>query len=186
MKKLYLLLYYGFARHLPKSTNPIIGKLSVKIRRQLCKRIFSTCGEKLVVENKAYFGNGKDFQIGNVSGIGTNFKSINRIVKIGNYLMMGEDVLFLGGGHKYDRIDIPMGLQGGMEKSFLEIEDDVWIGARVIVLPGCRHIGKGVIIGAGSVVTKDIPDYAIVGGNPARVIRFRQTTNKAEVNVREV
>ena len=42
-----------------------------------------------------------------------------------------------------------------------------------MILPGCKHIGKGVIIGAGSVVTKDVPDYAIVGGNPAKVIRIR-------------
>jgi acetyltransferase-like isoleucine patch superfamily enzyme len=42
------------------------------------------------------------------------------------------------------------------------------------VLPGCKRIGRGFIIGAGSVVTKDIPDYAIVGGNPARVIKMRK------------
>ena len=52
------------------------------------------------------------------------------------------------------------------------IGDDVWIGARVIILPG-RKIGEGVIIGAGAVVTKDVPDYAVVGGNPAKVIKFR-------------
>jgi maltose O-acetyltransferase len=60
----------------------------------------------------------------------------------------------------------------------LQIDDDVWIGARAMILPGCKHIGKGVIIGAGSVVTKDIPDYAIVGGNPARVIKYRINNDK--------
>ena len=53
------------------------------------------------------------------------------------------------------------------------IGDDVWIGTRAIILPGVT-IGNGVIIGAGAVVTKDVPDYAIVGGVPARVIRFRK------------
>ena len=172
MKKIYLLLYYAFAQYLPKSTRPM-GKISMLFRRFLCKHIFATCGEKLVVENNAYFGNGKDFRIGNEGALGTNFKSLNRIVTIGNYLMMAEDVLLLGGGHKYDRLDIPMGHQPSEPKTPLFIEDDVWIGARAIILPGCKHIGKGVIIGAGSVVTKDIPDYAIVGGNPARVIKFR-------------
>ncbi len=66
------------------------------------------------------------------------------------------------------------------KKSLLHIGYDVWIGARVIVLPGCKNIDKGVIIGAGAVVTKDIPDYAAVGGNPARVIKFR---NKNTVEV---
>jgi maltose O-acetyltransferase len=87
--------------------------------------------------------------------------------------MMGEDVLFQGGNHSFERTDIPMGHQGGSTKTELAIANDVWIGARVIVLPGCKKIGSGVIIGAGSVVTKDIPDYSIVGGNPAKVIRFR-------------
>lgn len=61
-----------------------------------------------------------------------------------------------------------------MPDSPLEIGYDVWIGARVIVLPGCTRIGAHSIIGAGAVVTKDVPDYAIVGGNPARVIRMRK------------
>ena len=173
MKAIYLFIYYGFARYLPKSTTPVVGDLFMKIRRQLCKRIFFYCGEKLVVENDVYFGNGKDIHVGNEVGFGSNFKTINRILVIENYLMMGEDVLFLGGGHNYKRSDIPMGHQGGKEKTPLAIGNDVWIGARVIVLPGCKQIGTGVIIGAGSVVTKDIPDYAIVGGNPARVIKYR-------------
>ncbi len=173
MKKIYLILYYAFAKHLPKSTNPIIGKMAKEIRRCLGERIFAKCGKGLNVENNAYFGNGKDIEVGDFIGFGSHFKTLNRILKIGNELMMGEDVLFLGGSHQYDRLDIPMGKQGGTGKTPLEICDDVWIGARVIVLPGCKKIGKGVIIGAGAVVTKDIPDYAIVGGNPAKVIKYR-------------
>ena len=52
------------------------------------------------------------------------------------------------------------------------VEDDVWIGTRAIILSGVR-IGKGAVIAAGTVVTKDIPPYAIVGGNPAKIIKFR-------------
>ncbi len=52
------------------------------------------------------------------------------------------------------------------------IEDDVWIGANVIILPGV-HVKKGAVIGAGSIVTKDVPGYAIVAGNPAKIIRYR-------------
>ncbi len=176
MKNIWLLVYYCFAQYLPKSTNPIVGKFPQFIRRFLCKRIFTACGTGLNVENRVYFGKGADFYIGDESGLGSNFKSLNRIVTIGNYLMMGEDVLFLGGGHHCNQLDIPMKYQGGKEKTPLKIEDDVWIGARVIILSGCTHIGKGVIIGAGSVVTKDIPDYAIVGGNPAKIIRYRNHT----------
>lgn len=127
----------------------------------------------LNVENGVYFGNGKDIMAGNEVGFGSNFKVMNRSMIIGSYIMMAEDILVLGGTHNSTSLDIPMKHQGGGGKTPLVIDDDVWIGARAIILPGCRHIGKGVIIGAGSVVTKDIPDYAIVGGNPARIIRYR-------------
>ena len=55
----------------------------------------------------------------------------------------------------------------------LIIGHDVWIGWGTIILPGCRRIGDGAVIGAGSVVTKDVPDYAIVAGVPAQVLRYR-------------
>lgn len=55
----------------------------------------------------------------------------------------------------------------------LVIEDDVWIGHYAVILPGCRFIGRGAIVGAGAIVTKDVPQYAIVAGNPARKLRDR-------------
>lgn len=175
MRKFYLILYYGFAQFLPKSTMPFLGKASKKFRRFLCYKLFAEVGGKLNVEQGAYFGNGKDIKVGNEVGLGKNFKMLNRTLQMGSYIMMGEDVLFLGGSHGHERADIPMGHQGGnTEKTPLVVEDDVWFGARVIILPGCKHIGKGVIVGAGAVVTKDIPDYAIVGGNPARILKFRR------------
>jgi acetyltransferase-like isoleucine patch superfamily enzyme len=60
-----------------------------------------------------------------------------------------------------------------MPRSHLVIGNDVWIGVRVTICPNVRSIGNGVVIGAGAVVTKPVPDYAVVGGNPARVIRYR-------------
>ena len=173
------LLYYGFARFLPKSTTPLLGGISKTVRAGLCKRLFSKDethqAQKLNVEKGAYFGSGKNFTVGNEVGLGKNFKSLNRIVTIDDYLMMGEDVLFLGGGHNFDRTDIPMGQQGSKEPTPLHIAGDVWIGARAIILPGCKRIGHGSVIGAGAVVTKDVPDWAVVGGNPARIIRYRKT-----------
>ena len=175
----YHLFYYGFARHLPKSTAPIFGRFSRRMRQGICRHLFikdetHQCRD-LNVEQGAYFGSGRNFKVGDGVGLGKNFKSLNRIVTIDDFLMMGEDVLFLGGGHKMDRTDIPMGQQGGYEPTPLHIAGDVWIGARAIVLPGCKRIGHGAVIGAGSVVAKDVPDWAVVGGNPARIIRYRIT-----------
>ncbi len=175
---MYKFLYYCFARYLPKSTAPVFGSVSKHIRNGLARHMFNKDAShncrKLNVEQGAYFGNGKNFTVGDEVGLGKNFKSLNRIVTIDDYLMMGEDVLFLGGGHDNDRTDIPMGHQGQSAPTPLHIAGDVWIGARAIILPGCRRIGHGAIIGAGSVVTKDVPDWAVVGGNPAAVIRYRK------------
>ena len=173
MKLFYRLLYYGFARHLPKSTVPVFGKMSSALRRYCCKKMFASCGDKLNVEQGAYFGNGNDVHVGTLVGLGKNFTMHNCILTVEDYLMMGEDVMIIGGGHRFDDMDTPMGEQGAKEKTELHIAGDVWIGARAMILPGCKRIGHGAIIGAGTVVTKDVPDYAIMGGNPAQVIRYR-------------
>lgn len=94
---LYRLLYYGFARHLPKSTMPVIGKMAFRLRQWCCRHMFASCGINLNVEQGAYVGRGKDFSVGNNVGIGKDFCSHNRIVTIDDHLLMGEDVLFLGG-----------------------------------------------------------------------------------------
>lgn len=170
-----MVIYYGIFRYLPKSTTPMVGRLNKSLRRLCAKRLFKKSGAKLNVEQGAYFGNGNDVEVGNYVGFGKNFKMLNRKLKVDDYLMMGEDVLFLGGNHSHERTDIPMGLQGSADgKTPLHIAGDVWIGARAIVLSGCKKIGHGAIIGAGSVVTKDVPDYAIVGGNPAKVLKMRK------------
>lgn len=82
---------------------------------------------------------------------------------------------FRGGRHSFANPDMPIGSEPEEETDTpLEICGDVWIGARVIILPGCKRIGAHSIIGAGAVVTHDVPDYAIVGGNPAKVLRMRK------------
>ena len=70
-----------------------------------------------------------------------------------------------------------------LEQKHLTIGNDVWVGANVVILPGCEKIGDGACIGAGSIVTKDVPPYAIVAGNPAKLIRYRfkdATINKIQ------
>jgi maltose O-acetyltransferase len=174
MKKIYLVIYYSFARFLPKSTNPIIGKISKKIREFLCRRIFFKAGRMLNVENGVYFGNGSNISVGNEVGFGQNVRIHNVKITTGDYVMIGTDSFFQGGGHPFSDLSKPIAHQGGAGKSELTIGSDVWIGVRVIVLPGCKKIGNGVVVGAGSVVTKDVPDYAIVGGNPARILKMRK------------
>ena len=98
--------------------------------------------------------------------------SVHGPLRIGENVMMGPDVTILSQTHNIERTDIPMGKQG-MREAEVIIGNDVWIGMRSIIMPGVK-IGDGAVIGAGAVVTKDVPDYAIVGGVPARIIKYRK------------
>lgn len=90
---------------------------------------------------------------------------------IGNDCLVASHVVFIPENHRFYRIDVPMREQGG-ERRGIQIEDDVWLATRVVVLDGVR-IGKGAVVGAGAVVTRDIPPYAIAYGVPARVVGYR-------------
>ena len=165
-----LILFYTVARYLPKS-NSLISFGSKLLRRWCCKGIFPSCGKGVNIERMVYFGTGSQLEIGDNSGLGVNCLCCGPIT-IGSDVIMGPDVVFITKSHKFDRLDIPMKRQGSSPCMRITVGDDVWIGARVIILPGV-HISKGAIVGAGAVVTKDVPEYAIVGGNPAKVIKFR-------------
>lgn len=172
MRKIKLLigriLYLG-ASHLPASFYWInIGQKQI---RAFCgKLILAKCGRNVNIEKGASFPS--SVELGDNSGIGIRAQ-INGKVIIGKNVMMGPDVCIYVRNHAFDRTDVPMNRQGFAPEKPVVIEDDVWIGARVIILPGV-HIGTGVVIGAGAVVTKDVPDYAVVGGNPARILKMRK------------
>ena len=99
---------------------------------------------------------------------------------IGNFVSIADNVSFvLGGNHDYDVISTypfnSLVIKNGIDaktKGHIIVEDDVWIGQNSLILSGLK-ISQGAIIAAGSVVTKDVPPYAIVGGNPAHIIKYR-------------
>ncbi len=93
-------------------------------------------------------------------------------IKIGNNVIIGPNSILRASNHRFDRTNIPMRDQA-KTPGYITVEDDVWIGAGVVVLPNVT-IGKGSVIGAGSVVTKDIPAFSVAVGNPADVIKNRK------------
>ena len=93
MRTFYLLLYYGVARHLPKSTFPIIGKIAYRLRYRCAKHLFAACGELVNVEQGAYIGNGKSIRVGNNVGIGKGFCGHSRVLIVNDRLLWGENVL---------------------------------------------------------------------------------------------
>ena len=173
LRLLSLVAYYAFARYLPNSYTPIIGKPCNKIRIALCRHIFRRCGRVSTINRMAFFGNGSEVEIGDMSGIGAHCHLTNNI-KIGNYVMMGPSMIAFPDNHDYADTSKPMCLQGkhGQDEA-ITIDDDCWIGERVIINCG-KHIGKGVVIAAGSVIAKDVNDYEVVGGNPAKLIKMRK------------
>jgi len=170
MKNIYLLFYYSIAQFLPMQ--PIPGyKFFYKFRYFLVKNIIKHCGKDVIVKNKAYFGNGSRLSVSDRSQIGQNCRLSGDII-LGSDVLMGPDVIIMATSHAYERTDIPINKQGEAEEKPIIIGNDVWIGTRVIILPGVT-IGDHSIIAAGSVVTHNIDAYSIVGGVPAKLIRKR-------------
>lgn len=163
-------LYYLFARHLPCSDLPYsLG--SKQIRRAVCKGMLDSCGSNVNIEHGAFFASGRGIKIGDNSGLGLNCR-VSGPLEIGNDVMMGPNVMIFTQNHETENLAKPMQLQTAPKKG-VKIGNDVWIGAGVIILPGVT-VGNGCILAAGAVVTKDVPDYAVVGGNPAKVIKYRE------------
>src|SRR5690606_14111893 len=170
-KFISLLMYLVIAKHLPKSNAFLLGNLSKQFRYYCFKRIFLYCGKNVNIEKGANLGSGFEVSIGDNSGLGVNCRVPSNII-IGKNVMMGPQCYILEANHNFDRIDIPIIEQGYFEKKQTIIEDDVWIGREVLFTPG-RIVKKGSIIAARCVLSKDFPEYSIIGGNPSKVIRNR-------------
>lgn len=146
-------------------------------------------GEGCHFENTTCYGNIQVGKFVSISGPGTVLHSaINKII-IGNFVSIGANVSIQEFNHNYNKLTtyaVNYNFFNGkfendcLSKGDIIIEDDVWIGSNAVILSGVR-IGRGAIIGASAVVTKDIPKYAIVIGNPAKIIRYRFTNDQINI-----
>jgi maltose O-acetyltransferase len=157
----------------PKVMVIVSGNWGGVLRRICAKRLFKYCAPDSNIEHMASFGSGKEVELGHHSGIGIHCHVPNNI-KIGDNVMMGPKCYFLESDtHAFERIDIPMIQQGRKTVGRIIIGDDVWIGRETMVISG-KKIGSHTIIGARSVVSKDIPDYVVAAGNPCQVKKQRK------------
>ncbi len=166
-------VYYGVVNWLPSNTAPLVGRFFKVLRTGVMRLVNPGIAKTANIGRNVFVGKIVDLSLGHRSSLGKGFKMHNVNLNIGADVMMAEDVLIMGGGHRCDDVSRPMIEQGDIGRTMLTICDDVWIGARAIILAKGNTIGHGAIIGAGAVVTKDVPPYAVVGGNPARVIKMR-------------
>lgn len=173
------------------------GRSGRLVRRIYYKAIFKRAGVTLSVSGNVEISCARNITVGNnvafLSGvvlracdrgelvIGDFFSANGNVrivadcggkIVIGNNVMIGPNTVIRSSNHTYNRLDIPMNMQGH-EAGEILIGDDVWIAANVVILPDVK-IGNHVIIAAGAVVNKSVPDYAIVAGIPAKVIGTRQ------------
>lgn len=168
IRKNFLRIFYLLTiNKIPHSHNSKIKK----IKNRILKYIFKDISINSNIRPNIKFVNGNNISIGHKSGIGENsfIQDIGEI-KIGSNVLMGPEVMIFTSNHCTKKNKL-INEQGQIIKN-VKIEDDVWIGARSIILPGVI-VGQGSIIAAGSIVTKNVEPYSIVGGNPAKFIKER-------------
>lgn len=130
-------------------------------------------GKNVSIGKNCTFANPKYIYLGNYVFINFGVKFLNTTtIKIGSFVAIGPQSMFLTSNNEYHDWTKPMMYQRTKKDKPIEVEDDVWIGANSTILPGVK-IGRGSIIAAGAVVVKDVPQYSIAGGVPAKVIKYR-------------
>ena len=154
----------------------VVNKLIVS---NIIKSAFSACGSNVRIGEKSEFYGIQNIFVGNNVSIGSNalFMCTLAKIKIGNHVMFGPKVTLITGGHRMDLTGKYMDEVKNDEKlpendRDIVLDGDNWIGANSTILKGVT-IGKGAVVAAGSVVTKDVPPYAVVGGVPAKLIKMR-------------
>jgi acetyltransferase-like isoleucine patch superfamily enzyme len=133
-------------------------------------------GEKSIIEDFSTINNGVGpVIIGNETLIGMSNVIIGPVL-IGNHVIIAQNVVMSGLNHQYENPDVPISKQPVSTKQ-ITIEDDCWIAANVVITAGVR-IGKHSVVAGGSVVTKDVPPFSVVAGNPAKVIKVFNSSTK--------
>jgi acetyltransferase-like isoleucine patch superfamily enzyme len=140
----------------------------VIVRAEFYRFTLRRCGRNVVIEFGTLFIY-RDVIIGDNVLIGRY--NIIHHCDFGNFVLAAERCTFLSGSkyHNFERTDVPMALQGGQKKR-ISVGDDCWIGSHAVVM---ESIERGAVVGAGAVVTKPVPEFTIVVGNPARPLRRR-------------
>lgn len=155
--------------------NPIMnkrGKGSI-IRRRVRMDVFPynkfALGKNSTIEDFSTINNGVgDVEIGDRTRVGLSNVIIGPIT-IGNDIMFAQNIVCSGLNHVYEDVNIPIADQP-VSTNLITIEDEVWIGANAVITAGVT-VGKHSVVAGGSVVTKDVPPYSIVGGNPAKLLK---------------
>jgi acetyltransferase-like isoleucine patch superfamily enzyme len=142
-----------------------------------------TLGPGALIEDYTVVNNGVgDVIIGEKSFIGIGSVVIGP-VNVGKQVIVAQYVVMSGLNHNYESIELPIRKQGVNTRPIV-IEDECWIGAHAVITAGVT-IGKHSVVAGGSVVTKDVPPYSVVAGNPARVIKQHDAVQNSWSRVKQ-
>lgn len=159
-------LFLWFICHIPRG-------MGVRIRRRLLRAFLARLGEGTVVRAGFGISNPEKVSIGSHCNFAPGvFITGGGGVTIGDYVGLGPDVKIWSINHRFEDPDTPW-LKRGWDKTPAVIEGDVWVGANCFVMPGIT-IGRGAILSAGTILMKSVPPFAIVAGNPGRVVGWRK------------
>jgi maltose O-acetyltransferase len=164
---------YGPFRFIHRLSNWRRWDIIKKLRGYYYSQLMAQAGVGLSISDGVRINNPRMVTVGDhcYLGAGVQFYPWNERIIIGNNVLIAAGVRMITRKHGFADVDLPMSAQGYTNAPIV-IEDDVWIGFQAIILPGVT-VGRGSIVGAGAVVTRDVEPYTIVGGVPARLIRKR-------------
>jgi len=163
------IIYEWVAKHLPDDIWYFpFNRFSSRIRVYCVKRFISKCGSNIRIGKNVVFG--FECELGNHISINENCRLVN--TKVNDFTLIAPEFYAIMRNHEYKDLTIPIAYQGYSKEIAPEIGKNVWIGVRVVMLPGVI-VGEGAVIAAGAIVTKNVPPNAIIGGVPAKIIGFR-------------
>ncbi len=171
------LLYYSFCiRELP-------GTFGEHVRLNVYGKYFEHCGENVTIYQGVRFRGIHKLSVGNNVHIGVdNFIQASGKVILGNNVLLGPGVKIWSVNHKTENLDKPI-IDQGYEYKSVTIGDGVWLGANVFIMPGVE-LPEGCIVSAGSVVgLKKYPPFALLAGNPCRVVGNRKPRKESPQSV---
>lgn len=149
--------------------------------RWICQRKFASYGQHASFRAHAYAINSHRIFLGDRVVIRPTCMlfAVNAptgTITIADDVLLGAGVHIYAGNHRFDRPDIPIINQGFQQPCPVLIQEGAWIGAATVILPGVT-IGRNAVVGAGSVVTRDVPAATVAAGNPARILRHIGATS---------
>jgi acetyltransferase-like isoleucine patch superfamily enzyme len=162
--------YTMFWRMFDKTPAAMLQGFAIPLRRILAKRIFKSCGDNTIIHHNVLFNVGSNIELGEGALLNRYVMLDDRAsLKIGAYTMVAAGVTIETHTHPFDDFTQPIAISGRQGRS-VSVGPNTVLGYNVVIMAGVS-IGERCIVGANSVVTKDVPDFTVVGGVPAKPIK---------------